>query len=120
MANIEIGALIIGWNRAVPGRELACAELLGTVSTYYEKLQKQGKITGWEPIFMTQHGGDFNGFILVRGTQTNLDAIQHDDEFIEHNLRAAHCLQNFGVVTAYVGAPTIHEMMQRWTKTIPR
>ncbi len=120
MANIEYGALVLGWNRAVPGRESACAELFGTITQYWDRQQKQGKITGWEPVFLTQHGGDMNGFVLVRGTQQNLDAIQHDEEFIENNMRAAHCLQNFGVVQAYVGMPTIQDMMQRWMKTVPR
>jgi hypothetical protein len=117
---IETGALIIGWNRAVPGREAAAAELFGTVTSYYEKLQKNGKITNWEPVFLQQHGGDFNGFFIVRGTNTNLDWLVKEDEFVEHNLRAAHCLTNFGVIPAYVGTNTIQEMMQRWTKTIPR
>ncbi len=120
MANFEYGALVIGWNRAVPGRESAAAELFGTVLSYYEKQQKAGRITSWEPIFLTQHGGDFNGFFILRGTQTNLEQIQRDEEFVDTNLRAAHCLQNFGVVQAYVGMPTIQDLMTRWTKTIPR
>jgi hypothetical protein len=117
---IEYGALVVGWNRAVPNREAAAAELFGTVNAYYERLQKQGKITGYEPVFLNWHGGDFNGFFIIRGTHTHLDALQREEEFIENNLRASHCLQGFGVIPAYVGSHAIQDMMQRWTKTIPR
>ncbi len=120
MANIEFGALVIGWNRAIPGREAAAGELFGSVTAYYDKQVKAGRLTGWEPIFLAQHGGDFNGFFLLRGTHANLDQIQRDEEFVENSLRASHCLENFGVIPAYVGQSSIQEMMTRWTKTIPR
>jgi hypothetical protein len=117
---IEYGALIVGWNRAVPGREANATELFGTVTSYYERLQKSGKITGWEPIFLNYHGGDFNGFFVVRGTATNLDQIQREDEWVDNNIRASHCLQGFGVIPAFVGQNAITDMMTRWTKSVPR
>lgn len=117
---IETNTLIIGWNRAVPGREHHAAELFGQVVGYYEKLQKSGKLTSWEPMFLQQHGGDLNGFFVLKSTGANLDAIRQDDEFVDIQLRAGHVLQNFGVVPGYCGMATIQEMMTRWTKAAPR
>jgi hypothetical protein len=117
---IETGALIMGWNRAVPGRENVAAELFTQVVGYYEKQVKANKLTGYEPMFLAQHGGDLNGFFILRGTHQNLSAMQTDDEFVELQLRATHCLQNYGLVPAYVGMPVIQDMMTRWTKTVPR
>ncbi len=116
---VETNALLIGWNRAVVGREAAAGELFATTVAYYEKLQKTGKITSYEPYFLTQHGGDLNGFFVLKGTGANLHAVQTDDEFVDLILRAQHCLTNVGVIPTYTGN-TIQDMMTRWTKSIPR
>jgi hypothetical protein len=117
---IETNTLVVGWNRAVPGREGAAAELFAGATAYYEKLQKAGRITAWEPLFLSQHGGDFNGFFVIRGTQTNLDWVRSDEEFVELILRAGHCLENVGVIPAYSGLNVIGDLMTRWTKSVPR
>lgn len=116
---LESNALIIGWNRAVVGREAAAGELFATTSAYYDKLQKSGKLTSWEPMFLQQHGGDLNGFFVLKGTSANLDAMRSDEEFVELILRAGHCLTNVGVIPAYTGA-SVMDMMTRWMKTVPR
>lgn len=120
MANVETNVLMIGWNRACPGREAVAAELFGTTVAYYEKLVKAGKLTSWEPFFLEQHAGDLNGFFLLRGTKSNLDALRNEDEFVDFIMRATHCLQNVGVIAAWTGMATIQDLMTRWTKTIPR
>ena len=117
---MESNTLLIGWNRAVPGREHAAAELFAQTVGYYDKMQKSGKLTSWEPVFLNQHGGDMNGFFLLKGTGSNLNAIVADDEFVDIMLRAGHILQNFGVVHGYSGMNVIQDMMGRWTKAIPR
>jgi hypothetical protein len=117
---IETNALFIGWNRSVSGREGQAAELFAATTSYYEKLQKTGKIASWEPMFLQQHGGDLNGFFVLKGTQANLDAVRADEEFVDLILRAGHVLENVGVIPAYAGLPTIGEMMTRWTKQVPR
>lgn len=116
---VETNALIIGWNRAVVGREAAAGECFATTVAYYEKLLKTGKITSYEPFFLAHHGGDFNGFFVLKGTNANLDWVRTDEEFVDNLLRANHCLTNVGVIPAYTGAG-IQDMMTRWTKTIPR
>lgn len=117
---IETNALIIGWNCAVPGREAVAGELFATTSAYYDKQVKAGKLTSFEPMFLSQHGGDLNGFFILRGTRANLDTLRTEDEFVELVLRAGHCLQNVGVIPAYSGMATIQDMMTRWSKTVPR
>ncbi len=116
---VETNALIIGWNRAVVGRESVAAECFATTVAYYEKLQKNGKITSYEPYFLSHHGGDFNGFFVLKGTNADLDWVRSDEEFVDNIVRATHCLTNVGVIPAYTGN-TIQDMMTRWTKQIPR
>lgn len=116
---IETGALLVGWNRAISGREGVAAEAFAQTNAYFEKLQKNGKVTSFEPVFLQLHGGDFNGFWLVKGNHQNLDWIRTDEEFTELLLRANHCMTGVGVIPAYTGN-NIQELMSRWVKTTPR
>ena len=64
MAN---AALVIGWGPVVPGREQKALQVFGEAIQYYTRLQQQGQIESFEPVALEPHGGDLNGFLLVRG-----------------------------------------------------
>jgi hypothetical protein len=59
--------LFIGWNRPVVGREQQAMELWQKAMEYYGKLQADGRIESFEPVILTAHGGDLNGFVMLRG-----------------------------------------------------
>jgi hypothetical protein len=65
------------------------------------------------------HGGDLNGFFLVRGRGDKLDAWRRSDEFIGWSLKASYCLEGFGVVDAYLGEG-LQAMMQKWATGLPK
>lgn len=115
----ENNAYILGWNRPVVGRESVAAELFGTTIAYLDKCQKSGKVESWEPVFLRAHGGDLNGFFIIRGTHANLEWVNNDAEFQELFTRAMHCLENVGFIPAY-RANAVQDVMTLWTKTIPR
>ena len=115
---VQSNAVVIGWNRPVTGRETMAAELFGTSMAYYEKLKSTGKIESYEPILLEVHGGDLNGFVLLRGTHAQLDAVKSSDEFREIVARAEHCIEGIGVIDGYTAA-VIPQVMQVWTKAIP-
>jgi hypothetical protein len=117
---IETNTLVIGWNRPTIGREGVAAELFANTQGYLEKQVKANKLTSFEPVFLEAHGGDFNGFWLVKGTHQQIDQLRREDEFVDIVMRALHCVDGFGVNGAYSGQQLIGEMMTRWTKQIPR
>lgn len=116
---VESNALIIGWNRAVVNRESAAAECFASTVAYFEKLERNGKITSFDTVLLSQHGGDFNGFFVLKGTNADLDWVRSDEEFVDNIVRATHCLTNVGVIPGYTGV-SVGDMMTRWTKSIPR
>jgi hypothetical protein len=67
------------------------------------RLQQQGEIEGFEPVFLEPHGGDLAGFFLVRGDQDKLARIRTSDEFRRLNIRATLITEHFGVVGAGLG-----------------
>ena len=107
MAN---AALFVGWGNAVRGRERQALAVFGEAAEYYTRLQQEGEIESFEPIFLEPHGGDLAGFFLVRGEQDKLARLRTDADFVRLNARAQLIVEGFGVVGAAVAAGIDEQM----------
>ena len=76
-------ALFIGWNRPIPGREGGAMEAFQSGLAYFAKKVEAGEIESFEPVVLAAHGGDMNGFILVRGDSDKLTKLRDSDEFLD-------------------------------------
>jgi len=112
-------ALFIGWERAVPGHETEALELFASSLAYYGKLQTEGKITSFEPIVLSPHGGDLGGFFLLKGEPAKLDAVKRTDEFLNLLIRAGVVLSGVGVIDAFVG-DSLQRTMTIYQNVLPR
>ena len=111
---------IVGWNRAVVGREQDAVELFASVNNYYEARKKAGDITAYDHVFLRTHCGDFNGFTWVQGDPAKIDALLRSDEWIQIETKAMICLENCGVIRATSGAEGIGNMMRIYMASLPR
>ena len=59
--------IVFGWNRSIPGREKVSAGHFDEFVKYLTELQQKGTIQVFDVIFLDAHGGDLNGFALIRG-----------------------------------------------------
>lgn len=100
MAN---SALFIGWGDPVRGREQKSLQVFGEAIQYYTRLQQQGEIESFEAVALEPHGGDLQGFLLVRGDGEKLSRLRTTQEYTSLNLRAGLVVERFGVVGAYIG-----------------
>ena len=100
MAN---GALVIGWGPPVRGREQKALQVFDESIQYYTRLQQQGTIESFEPVALDYHGGDLQGFLLIRGDREKLNALRTSKEFLSLNNRAALVVNNLGVINAFIG-----------------
>ena len=107
--------LFVGWNRVVAGREQQALQLWQKSMEFYGGLQSNGRIDSFEPALLSSHGGDLNGYIILRGDADKLAGIQEDDTFINLVVEAEYCLDGFGVVTGYIG-DSIMDRLSRWSK----
>ena len=96
-------ALFIGWGEIISGREQQAARVFGETMAYFGRLQQQGEIASVEPYFMEPHGGDLNGFFLLRGEIDALSRVRASEEFGRVILRATMVVQRMGVVAATTG-----------------
>jgi hypothetical protein len=109
--------IFTGWDRAVTGREKQAMKLFQKSMAYYSKLKSEGKIESYESFLLTPHGGDLNGFILIRGDAKKLAEVHNDPAAVEIRLEANYCLSGFGSVFGYTGE-TLTKMFAQWAKLI--
>ena len=95
--------LFIGWGEVARGREERALEVFNEGIGLYGRLQEEGRIESFEITLLQPHGGDLAGFVLLRGSEDQMDAVQHDEEFQRFETRAAFIVDNFGVVPAALG-----------------
>ena len=110
--------IFFGWNRSIPGRERLSAEHFGAFVQYLGGLQQKGTIQAFDTVFLDPHGGDMNGFFLIRGEPQKLDALAGSADWIAHMIRAGLHLQGHGAVRGVTGQ-AVMERMALWTKTLP-
>ena len=116
---MSTNVILFGWNRSLPGREQLSAEHFGEFTQYLGGLQQAGAIQSFEAVFLTIHGGDLNGFFLIRGENDQLDVLMASEAWSAHILRADFHLQGAGVVRGATGA-LVMERMAQWMKNIPQ
>ena len=110
--------ILFGWNRSIPGREQISVEHFGDFIQYLTGLQNEGAIDSFEPILLSPHGGDLNGFFLIRGDNDKLDALIASDEWMEHVTRGGLHLQGQGMIRGASGE-LVMEWMSRYSRFIP-
>lgn len=106
------------WNRSIPGRERISATHFEEFVQYLGSLQQKGAIQSYDVVFLNPHGGDLNGFFLIRGDSAKLDTLLSSTEWVTHMTRAAMHLEGSGTIRGVTGA-MVMERMELWTKTIP-
>jgi hypothetical protein len=95
--------LFIGWGAPVRGREGKGLEVFTEALAYYGRLQQEGVIEGFETAILEPHGGDLQGFVLLRGGEERLAQLRVDDEFVRLSTRAGLIVEGLGVIGAALG-----------------
>jgi hypothetical protein len=103
-------ALFIGWGAVVRGREKEALQVFQESMEYYGKLQQDGRIDSFDVLLLAPHGGDLNGFVILRGNRQALAEIRFSDEFERLIARASAIIDSAGVVPAYSGEALAKQM----------
>jgi hypothetical protein len=103
-------ALFIGWGAVVHGREKQALQVFQESMEYYGKLQQDGRIDSFDVLLLSPHGGDLNGFVILRGTRQGLAEVRFSDEFETLIARATAIIENAGVLPAYGGDALAQQM----------
>jgi hypothetical protein len=105
-------ALFIGWGQVVRGREKRAVQVFNESVEYWGGLQSDGKIDDFEVVLLTPHGGDLQGFALLRGSEDQISGLRADEEFQRRVARADMIVDAQGVVDALIGEGIARGMAQ--------
>ena len=94
--------LFIGWGQVVRGREQRALDVFNETMQYYAGLEGDGKVESWEVVLLEPHGGDLAGFVLLRGTTDQINAVRSEEEFERMTTRADLIVEGLGTVGALV------------------
>jgi hypothetical protein len=108
---------LISWEDSKVGREALGAELWMSSIAFYQRKVEDGTLESFEPFMAHRHGGDRNGFILLRGDREKLDALKRSDEFVTITVKAIHCLTCFSAIDVYLG-DGLTKLMGTWMQAL--
>ena len=109
--------ILVGWNRSIPGREGTSAAHFQEFAQFIGGLQQTGAVQSFEAVLLDPHGGDLNGFFLIRGEPAKLAAVIASDAWSTHITRAALHMDGVGVIPGATGE-LVMERMALWSKLI--
>jgi hypothetical protein len=110
--------VFFGWNRPVPSRERVSAQHLEEFVNYLGGLQRKGTIQAFDIVLLDAHGGDLNGFFLIKAESAKLDALLSTAEWVTHMTRAVLHLEGSGAIRGVTGE-NVAERMALWAGAIP-
>jgi len=96
-------ALFVGWGQPVRGREKRSLDVFSDAMTYYGERQQDGSIESFEPVLLNPHGGDLQGFFLIKGSAEGLATMMATEEFQRLHVRAGMIVENLGIIEAFTG-----------------
>ena len=102
--------LFIGWGQVVRGREGPAVDGFNETVEFFGQLQGDGRIESFEICLLDPHGGDLDGFMLLRGSTEQMDAVRSDEQFLRNMTRASLQVENLGLVGASLGDGIARQM----------
>ncbi|HEX6489677.1 MAG TPA: hypothetical protein VF137_12500 [Candidatus Dormibacteraeota bacterium] len=90
--------LFVGWGNTVRGREMKSLGVFTEALQWWGAKQQSGEIESVTVCFLTPHGGDLAGFLLIRGEQEKLMQITASDEYQTLNTKANLVVEHFGAL----------------------
>lgn len=105
--------LFVGWGAIIPGREKVASKVLSQALDYLQGLKAQGTIDSVDVVLLEPHGGELEGFVLVKGDKTKLAQLRVNESFVKIIVGVQLVHTKVGVVGGYTGAE-MQSLLQIW------
>jgi hypothetical protein len=95
--------LWLAWGIPARGRETQALDLLKETTTgYLERLAQEGRIERFDTAILKPQSTELGGFILIQGTQEQIDALRRDADFQSWVNQVQLVADRVGIVDAWV------------------
>jgi hypothetical protein len=95
--------LFIGWGEVVRGREDRALDVFNETLEYCGQLQSDGRIESFEVALLEPHGGDLQGYVMLRGSEDQIDSVRRDDDFQRLMTKGSLVVEDLGLISAFIG-----------------
>jgi hypothetical protein len=80
--------LFIGWDTPVRGAEQRALDSFTEAMGLLGRMQQEGRIESFDVALLAPNT-DLGGFIIVRGTADQINAVREDEEFVRNTINAS-------------------------------
>jgi hypothetical protein len=112
-------ALCTVWGAPIPGREKQALNVYNETLQYWAGLQEEGKIERFDVTILAPSGGDVAGFLVARGTSTQIDSLRRSKEYQQRTVRVQLVASHLSVSDAYVDEG-LAQIMGQYQEVIQR
>ena len=95
--------LFIAWDQPVRGREERALEVFDEAVGYYGRLQQEGRIEGFDVVFLAPSGG-LDGYIQLHGATQQLAVLREDETFQRILVDASLVVDGLRLVDGFANA----------------
>ena len=92
----------VAWGIPTRGREAQALDLLKESTGYFERLAQEGQIDRFDIAILRPQSTELGGFILIQGTQQQIDSLRRDDDFQRWLNQVQLVADRVGIVDAWV------------------
>jgi hypothetical protein len=92
----------IAWGLPTQGRERQALDLLNETRGYLDRLKQDRLIERFDIAILKPQTTELGGFILIQGTQEQIDSLRHDHEFEVWVNQVQLMADRVGIVDAWV------------------
>ena len=101
--------LLVSWGMPVRGLEERGLEVFNEALGLLGRMQQDGRIESFDVALLTPNG-DINGFIVVRGTAQQIDAVRQDEEFVRNTADASMIVDGLRHIEGYANEGVAGQM----------
>ena len=94
--------LFIGWGEVVRGREDRALDVFNETLELYGQMQADGRIEDFEVALLNPHGGELQGFVMLRGSEAQIDAVGRDEDFQRVMTKGSLVGDQLGIIPAAI------------------
>ena len=92
--------LFVTWGNAVRGREERGLEEFNEALGLLGRMQQDGRIESFD-VGLFEPNGELNGYVAVRGSAAQINAVREDEEFLRNTADAALIVDRFRHIAGY-------------------
>jgi hypothetical protein len=95
--------LFIGWGQVVRGREDRALDVFNETIELYGQMQSDGRIESFDVALLEPHGGELQGYVMLRGSEEQIDAVRRSEDFERVMTKGSLIVEDLGVINAAIG-----------------